>query len=105
MGILGKEKYVYCFENVIIILIKYTWIFGSIPNVIFVAYVIVKRPHDELFVCCMTFAYLFNNCSTFVRKFNNCTMSLANVFVDGIFKSYIVQCDLGVEGYILTKIQ
>jgi len=32
-------------------------------------------------------------------------MSLGNVFVDGILKSYIVQCDLGVEVYILTKIQ
>ncbi len=32
--------------------------FGLIPNVIFVAYVIVKGPHDELSICCIIFAYL-----------------------------------------------
>jgi hypothetical protein len=28
-----------------------------ISNVISIAYAIVKRPHDELCVCCMTFVY------------------------------------------------
>ncbi len=75
------------------------------PKCYIVAYVVVKRLHDELFVCCMTFAYLFNKCSTFFNFLNNCTMSLGNDFADGIFKSYIVQCDSSVEVYILTKIQ
>ncbi len=67
--------------------------FGSIPNAIFVAYAIVKKPHDELFICCMTLAYLYNNCSTFVNLKNNCMASLANAFVNGIFESYIGQCE------------
>ncbi len=37
--------------------------FSSIPSVIFVAYVIVERP---LSICCMTFAYLYNNCSIYI---------------------------------------
>jgi len=59
--------------------------FGSIPNAIFVAYAIVKRLHDELFICCMTLAYLYNNCSAFVNFKNNYMTSLANAFVNGIF--------------------
>ncbi len=55
--------------------------FVSIPNVIFVAYDIVKRPHDELSICCMTFAYFYNNCSTFVNLKNNCMMSLSNILL------------------------
>jgi hypothetical protein len=62
MSILGKERHFYssyCFINVILFVTKiYLDFFGSIPNVIFVVYVIVKGPHDELSICYMTFAYL-----------------------------------------------
>jgi hypothetical protein len=44
----------------------YSDFFGSIPNAIFIAYAIAKRSHDELSVCYMTFAYLYNKHSTFV---------------------------------------
>jgi hypothetical protein len=72
----------------------------------FVAYVILKRPCDELFICCMTLAYLYNECSTIVKKSNNCMISLSIVLVNGFFKSYIVQNELGtMELCIWTKIQ
>ncbi len=74
--------------------------FGSIPNVISIANVTVKRPHDELSICCMTFAYLNNNCLTIISFFNNYMMSLGNVFV-----LYIVQCESSAKMFILTKIQ
>jgi hypothetical protein len=32
-------------------------------------------------------------------------MSFGNAFVDGISKSYIIQCDLGLKVYVFTKIQ
>jgi hypothetical protein len=74
------------FLNVIAFVIKYIQIFsGSIPNVIFVAYVILKRPHNELSIRCMTLAYLYNECSTFVKKINNCIISLGSVIVNGFF--------------------
>ncbi len=63
----------------------YSDFFGSIPHVIFIAYAIAKRPHDELSVCYMTFAYLYNEHSTFVKFFNNCIISLGSVLVNGFF--------------------
>ncbi len=82
----------------------YSDFFGSIPNAIFIAYAIAKRPHDELSICCMTFAYLYNKHSTFVNFFNNCIISLGSVLVNGFLKSYIAQCELGMEMCSLIKI-
>ncbi len=53
--------------------------FGSIPNAISMVYAIVKRPHHELSICSMMFAYIYNNCSIFVNFKNNCIISLSNV--------------------------
>jgi hypothetical protein len=55
---------------------------GLIPNVIFVAYVIVKKQHDELSICCMTFAYLYNKHVNFL---SNSMVSLGNVVMLGLF--------------------
>ncbi len=54
---------------------------GLIPNVIFVVYIVVKRSNHELSICCMKFAYLYNNCSTFVNLFYNCMILLGNVLL------------------------
>ncbi len=52
----------------------------------FIPYNIVKKPHDELSICCMTFAYLYNNYSTFVNLKNNGIVSWSNICVNGIFE-------------------
>ncbi len=78
---------------------------GLIPNVISIAYAIVKRPHDELCVCCMTFAYLYNTFSTHINFWSNYMVSLGNVVMIGLFQSYIVQCEQGVDVCISTNIQ
>jgi hypothetical protein len=62
--------------------------FGSIPNVIFVAYVIVKGPHDELSICCMIFHIYNKNCLIFANYFSNCMRSLGNFLINGLFESY-----------------
>jgi hypothetical protein len=52
----------------------------------------------------MTFAYLYYKHSTFVNFFNNCIISLGSVLVNGFLKSYIAQCELGMEMCSLIKI-
>lgn len=48
------------------------WKFSMlIPNVMYVAYAIVKIPHDEIYTCCMTFTYVYNKLWTFVSLHNN----------------------------------
>jgi hypothetical protein len=47
------------------------WKFSMlIPNVMYVAYAIVKIPHDETYICCMTFTYVYNKLWTFVSLHN-----------------------------------
>jgi hypothetical protein len=54
LGILEKEKYVNIFlilNTVTFVIINIFILFlGSIPNAIFIACFIVKRPHDELLI-------------------------------------------------------
>jgi hypothetical protein len=64
--------------------------FGLITNVISVAYAIVKRPHDELSICCTKFSYLYKNFSEFVHFLSNSMVSLGNGGMIGCFESYIV---------------
>jgi hypothetical protein len=52
----------------------------SSPNAMLVAYAIVKRPHDGLFICCMTFAYLYNKCSALIILVNNHMVSFGIFF-------------------------
>jgi len=63
----------------------------------FIAYVIVKTPHDELSICCIIFAYVYNKLFTFISLHNIWIMLLGNVFVISICESYIVQCKLGFD--------
>jgi hypothetical protein len=79
--------------------------FGLITNVIVVAYAIVKRPHDELSICCMKFAYLYNKFSTIVNFLSNFMVSLGNVVMIGCFESYILQCEQRVDVCISSNIQ
>jgi len=79
--------------------------FGLITNVISVAYVIVKRPHDELSICCMKLAYLYNKLSTIVNFLSNSMVSLGNVVMIVCFESYIVQYEQGVDVCISSNIQ
>jgi hypothetical protein len=44
---------------------------GLSPNVILVAYGIVKSAQDELSGCCITFAYEYNKCFTFMMLISN----------------------------------
>jgi len=88
------------------ICVKTYWDFsGSNPNVMFVAYVIVKTPHDELSICCITFAYVYNKLFTFINFHNNWIMSLCNFFIISICESYFIQCKLGINMWIFTNIQ
>jgi hypothetical protein len=59
-------------------------------NAIFMAYAMVKRSHDEPFVCYMTFAYLWNNNLTFVSLFINYMMLFNNVLLIGFFRIKIM---------------
>jgi hypothetical protein len=43
--------------------VKYFYCPYSNQNLMSMAYGIVKRQHDELFICCMTFVDLYNNYS------------------------------------------
>ncbi len=70
-----------------------------------IAYAIVKTQHDELIICCISFAYVYNKLSTFTNLHNNWIMSLGNFFILGILcELYIVQCKLGVDIWIFTNI-
>jgi len=63
----------------------------------FVAYAIVKTPHDVLSICCITFAYVYNKLFTFISLHNIWILFFSNFFVISISGSYIVQCKLGIE--------
>jgi hypothetical protein len=76
-----------------------------IPNVISIAYAIVKRSHDELCVCCMIFVYLYNKFSNHINFWSNYMVSLCYVVMIGLFQSYIVQCEQGVDVCISINIQ
>jgi hypothetical protein len=69
------------------------------------AYAIVKRSHNELYVYCMTFTYVYDKCSTLMTLINNCMVSSSNFFVIGAFELYIIQCILRVKAHILINIQ
>ncbi len=69
----------------------------------FVAHVIVKTPHDDLSICCITFACVQQ--FTFISLHNNWIVSLCNFFVIDLCKSYIIQCKLGINMWIFTNIQ
>jgi hypothetical protein len=74
-------------------------------NVMSTKYVIMKKPHDELFICCMKFTYLYNKCLTLTILVNNCMMPFGYFFIIGAFESYIVQCIFGLEACIFINIQ
>ncbi len=76
---------------------------GSNPNVMFVAYVIVKTLHDELFIYYITFAFVYDKLFTFISLHNNWIVLLRNFFVIGICESNIVQCKLGINICIFTN--
>jgi len=87
------------------ICVKTYWDFlGSNPSTMFVTYAIVKTPYDELSICYITFAYVYNKLFTFISLHNNWIVSLGNFFIY-ICESYIVQCKLGVDMWIFTNIQ
>jgi hypothetical protein len=46
-------------------------------NVMSTTYVVMKRPHDELSICCMTFTYLYNKCLTLIILVNNHMVSFS----------------------------
>jgi hypothetical protein len=48
----------------------------------------------------MTFAYVYNKCSTLIILVDNCIVSSSNIFVLGVFESYIIQCKSGVVACI-----
>jgi len=60
------------------------------PNVVLVAYAIVKNPQDELSNCCITIAYEYNKRFTFMMLVSNWMVSFDNFFVVNLFESYIV---------------
>ncbi len=62
-------------------------------------YVVVKIPQDESFVCCMTFAYVYNKFSTLIIVVSNCMVSFGNLLIMNVFELYIVQCRLGMDMY------
>ncbi len=68
-----------------------------------IAYVIMKTPHDELSICCITFAYVYNKLFTFISLHNNWIVSLGSFFIIGICESYIIQCKLEVDKWIFIK--
>ncbi len=64
------------------ICVKTYWDFlGSNLNAMSVTYVIVKIPHDKLFICCITFACVYDKLFKYINLHNNWTMSLGNFFV------------------------
>jgi hypothetical protein len=76
---------------------------GSNPNGMSIAYVIVNTLHDELFICYITFAYVYDK-FTFISLHVNWIVSICNVFVIGICESVIVQCKLRIYMWIFTNI-
>ncbi len=70
------------------------------PSVVLDAYVVVKNPQDELFNCCITFAYEYNKCFIFMMLINNWKVLFGDFFVVNLFESYIVQCKSGVDACI-----
>jgi len=83
----------------------YWYSLGSNLNIMSIAYVIVKTPYDELSICYITFAYVYNKLFTFISLHNSWIVSLGNFFIIDICESYIVQCKLGVDMWIFTNIQ
>jgi len=71
MQVFGEWKYIFI---VYIVMQMQSHICGTIyiknsrlnPNVVSIAYGIVKSPQNELSSCCMTFAYEYRKCFTFV---------------------------------------
>jgi len=70
-----------------------------------VAYAIVKTLHDELFICYITFAYVYDKLFTFISLHNNLIMLLSNFVVIGICESNIIQCKLVINICIFTNTQ
>jgi hypothetical protein len=64
-----------------------------------------ENTHDELSICCITFAYVYNKLFTFISLHNNWIVLLGNFFIIDICESYIIQCKLGVDVWIFTNIQ
>ncbi len=56
----------------------------------FVAYAIVKTPNDELSICYITFAYVYNKLFTIVSLRNNWIVLLNKIFIISICEPYIV---------------
>jgi hypothetical protein len=70
----------------------------------YVAYAIVKTLDDELFICYITFAYVYDKLFTFISLHDTWIVSLGNFFILGICESNIVQCKLGTYMWIFTNI-
>ncbi len=51
------------------------------PNVMSATYAIVKKPNNELSICCMTSAYLYNKCSSLIILVNNHMVSYGKFFI------------------------
>lgn len=68
--------------------ILYLDYFGLSLNAILIAYVIMKTPYYELFVCCMTFACVSVSLITLVRS---CMVSSSKFLVIGVVELYIVK--------------
>ncbi len=75
------------------------------PNVISVAYAILKIPRDKPFICCITFACIYNKSSTLIILINNYTMSSYKFFIFSVFESYIMQCKSSMVTCIRIKVQ
>jgi hypothetical protein len=67
------------------IIVVHVWGMEIYFYVILVAYAIVKRPHNELYVYCMTFAYVYDKCSMLITLINNRMVSSSNFFTIGAF--------------------
>jgi hypothetical protein len=79
--------------------------FGLSPNVISIAYVIVKSSQDELFDGCITLAYECSKCFTFMMLVSNWMVLFGNFFIISLFESYIVKCRSSAYACIWFKIQ
>jgi hypothetical protein len=97
MQVFGEWKYIFI---VYIVMQMQSHICGALekdfswlnPNVISIAYAIVKSPQNELSSCCMTFAYEYRKCFTFVMLVSNWMVSFGNFIVVGLLESYIMEC-------------
>jgi hypothetical protein len=82
--ILGRERCICClwsFVNLFAFVSKHIEIFQDQIQMQCVAYPIVKTLHDELSICCITFAFVYNKLFTFISLHSNWIVSL------GIFSS------------------